>query len=306
MEAQSESVKARTQALKVRSIVITKYKNETEQRMLFDTIPSYNVGNGKYAQKEGFQEFVEESLGVVISDNDCSSIYSLFDCDGDGKVNVDDFVKFLSSQSSNTDASSVLSAKNGNVIVDIKVSTTRAMEAELQQQGYTCVTPQFSGNVGALDKAAFGSFGKGQSMWIWRRKQGTCGGRLKPIVDIQLDNSSISSALVLSGYICLNLSISGQYIWIKRATSPEEEDSDGIIALNISTGKMKDPTDPIWQGPGGGASGVHGGVARDGWIRVDGNFGRGILSVYDAFLWFQPIKPKSLDAYMSNPTKYDC
>ena len=303
MESQADGLKSRTQALKVRSNVISKCKNETEQRMLFESIHTYSVGNTKYAQKEGFQEFVEDSLGVVISDTDCSSIYALYDCDGDGKVSVEDFVKFLSSQSSGTEAASVLSAGNANVIVDIKLSTSRAMEAELQQQGYTCVTPQFSGSVGALDKAAFGSFGKGQSMWIWRRQQGTCGGRLKPIVDIQLDNSSISSALVLSGYICLNLSISGQYIWIKRATSPEEEDADGIIALNISTGKMKDPTDPIWQGPGGGASGLHGGVARDGWIRVDGNFGRGILSVYDAFLWFQPIKPKSLDAYMSNPTK---
>ena len=214
-----------------------------------------------------------------------------------------DFVKFLSSQASTTDAHTVLTSMNGDCIVDIKLSTNRAMEAELQQQGYTCVTPNFAANVGALDKAAFGSFGRGQSMWIWRRLQGSCSGRLKPIVDIQLDANYQSSALVLSGYTCCNTPISGQYVWIKRAQSHEEEETDSIKALSISTGKMRDPTDPIWQGPGGGGSASGVAVGRDGWIRVDGNFGKGMMSAYDAFLWFQPIKTKSLDAYMANPTK---
>ena len=26
----------------------------------------------------------------------------------------------------------------------------------------------------------------GQSIWIWKRKQGVCSGRLKPIIDIQV------------------------------------------------------------------------------------------------------------------------
>jgi hypothetical protein len=244
-------------------------------------------------------------LNSIISENDGEILYRLFDCNGDGKVSTDDFIKFIASQSIAIDPATVLQSGNDKVIVDLKISNNRTMEADLQQQGYVCLFPEFAATVNAVDRAAFGSFGRGQSIWIWRRSQGTCGGRLKPIVDIQLDANSANSALVLSGYTCLNIPVSGQYVWVKRARTIDEEKTDAIVELYVSTGKMRNPSDPIWQGPsGGGSSNSGSGVGRDGWIRIDGNFGRGILSFTDAFLWFQSIKPKSLDAYMASPIRY--
>lgn len=31
----------------------------------------------------------------------------------------------------------------------------------------------------------------GQSIWIWKRKQGVCSGRLKPVIDIQVSKSGL-------------------------------------------------------------------------------------------------------------------
>jgi len=295
--------KARTQALKLRSVIIARYKGEVEHKRAFDTMKPITVDHVKYVDVDSFREFAEDQLEVVLTESDGDALYSLYDGDGDGKVSCDDFCKFISSQAhATTDAASALQTGDPNVIVDLKISVNRAAEADLQQQGYTCLLPQFASTIGALDRAAFGSFGRGQSIWVWKRGQGTCGGRLKPIIDIQLDTHSTSSSLVLGGYICLGTAVGGQHVWIKRAQTVEEEENEAITALYITTGKMRDLTDPIWQGPGGGGS-SNAAVGRDGWIRIDGNFGKGMMSSSDAFMWFQPIRPKSLDAYMASPIR---
>ena len=161
-------------------------------------------------------------------------------------------------------------------IVHIQVSINGNQEADLARNGYKQLFPNSVGG-------SSGTFGKGKSLWIWRRQQGTCYGRLKPIIDIQLMSVSISSAMVLGGYICLSESIAGQWVWIKRATVDTEE-CDAILDFHVTMGKMKLPTDPIWSSPG------------VGWVRVDGNFGStgSVLefSKQDSFLWFLPSRSR--------------
>ena len=194
--------------------------------------------------------------------------------------------------SESAEVSKLLGPKNVDVIVDIKVSNSRVHDSDLIQQGYSAVLPDSVNKLGASTTTSItGSFGKGQSIWIWKRKQGTCGGRLRPIVDIQLDKSDKSSALVLSGYICLLPSISGQWVWIKRAIDDEEE-KDAIVELYVTVGNMKSAGDAIWSGAG------------VGWIRVDGNFSKSMLSSVDSFLWFRPARTRSMDLHLSSPVRY--
>eukprot|EP01035_Chromulina_nebulosa_P017446 gene17446-22998_t len=187
---------------------------------------------------------------------------------------------------------------HSDCIVDIKISISSANDSELLRIGYEQIVPDIEtwrllGNnaISTKDYAQLGSFGKNQSIWVWRRKSGTCSGRLKPIIDIQLDSSYSSTALVISGYNSIPTPLANQTVWIKRATSDEEE-QDAIHQLHISLGKMKNPGDKIWVSPG------------LGWIRVDGNFVKSsIFSSYDAFLWFKPLRARSLDSHMSSPIR---
>lgn len=174
-------------------------------------------------------------------------------------------------------------------IIDLKLSSTRASDEELLKKGYTQLLPDVR-TAGYSIAADSGSFGRGQSMWIWRHKQGSVGGRLKSIVDIQINSLSVSSAFVLAGYVCLPVQVSGQWVWIKRAEITEE--LDAIVDLAVTIGLQKNPSDKIWTSPG------------VGWVRVEGNFGKGMLSSYDAFLWFRPARARTSEASLKSPTRY--
>jgi hypothetical protein len=180
---------------------------------------------------------------------------------------------------------SLLQPGNPEHLVDVKISQTGLQDAEMIRNGYEQITSD--------DKSIIGTFGKGRSLWIRRRKQGTCSGRLKPIVDIQLMNISTSSAMVLSGYTCLVDPIGSQWIWIKRADSDEEE-RDAILNFHITFGKAKIPSDKIWSSPG------------VGWIRVDGNFSMGSVIDFnkqDIFLWFLPNRTRSPETIAMSPVR---
>lgn len=79
-------------------------------------------------------------------------------------------------------------------------------------------------------------------------------------------------------------------MWIKRATTDEEE-KDAIVDMYISTGKMKDTSDPIWTSPG------------VGWIRVDGNFTKSFFGGVDTILWLRPARTRSMDVQMASPIR---
>ena len=266
--------KARALALKLRSAVLKDYKNEAEYRRVFGQA---------VLDREQFTQFAEDVLKVDINDNDAIGLYALYDMDGNGKVSCDDFVGFLLGITK--DAVRALDAGNGDVIVDIKVSSNAKEDTEMLRNGYTQVMPDAASlqSLGAV-LSSHGTFGKGQSMWMWRRKQGTCSGRLRPVVDLQINNKSYSSALVLAGYACLAVRVSGQYVWIKRSAN-EEEDNDGLVDLCVTLGKRK-------SGTSAGTVSVSPGT---GWVRVDGNFAKSMLSSNEASLWLLPLRTRSLD-----------
>ncbi len=84
--------------------------------------------------------------------------------------------------------------------------------------------------------------------------------------------------------------ISGQWFWVKRAVN-EEEEKDAIVDFYVTTGKMKDTSDPVWSSPG------------VGWIRVDGNFSKSMFGSIDSILWFRPARTRSLDSHMTSPIR---
>lgn len=258
-------------ALKVRSEVLKECKGgDAEIKKCFKTL--LRGDESKTADKDLFHDFVEDRIDENVAD--IEPIYAVFDVDADGRLTLTDFMNFIIGQS--TEAFKVLDTGNGEVIVDIRVSVNTSSDAEFAQVGYEQLKPV---DVKTADLAAYGSFGKGQSIWVWRKKNGTCLGRLKPIVDMQLHSESASSAFVISGYTCISTSINGYWLWIKRASN-EEEQMDSIVELFVTQGKSKIPSDKIWSGPG------------VGWIRVDGNFSQSTFSINsnDSFVWYRPLR----------------
>lgn len=225
--------RARILALKLRKAIKESCEDTDHYVQAFASIS----GNSKFADPDNFRDFAEDMLpGTVIKESDALALYALFDTNGDGKMSLDDFLGFL--QPVIPDASRVLDRINPESIVDVRISTDKAQDADLVRQGFIQISPMLrekadaSGN--SLNDVVItqGTFGKGQSLWIWKAKQGTCSGKLKPVVDLQLDSSSYSTALVISGYTCLPVSISGQWVWIKRANTIQEE-LDAIVDFQV-------------------------------------------------------------------------
>ena len=89
--------------------------------------------------------------------------------------------------SGDADLSKLFELRNGQSIVDIKISNTQAQADLYQELGYHHIIPE--GSEGNNFILSGGTFGRKQNLWIWRRDQGTFSGRLKPIIDIILDTS---------------------------------------------------------------------------------------------------------------------
>jgi Ca2+-binding EF-hand superfamily protein len=218
--------KARALSLKLRKSIIEIFKDDGGLQRAFSTL----AGSSKYAELNHFTEFAEDSLGVVINESDAVALYGLYDTDGDGKISIEDFLTFMGNPST-PDAARAVDVGDPEVILDVKVSSSRAQEDDLIRQGYVQILPDFK-KVAQAHQQIDGSFGKGNNIWIWRRKQGSCAGKLKPIIDIQLTESQPSSTMVISGYICLSVPISGQWVWIKRANTLAEE-ADCIVDMQV-------------------------------------------------------------------------
>eukprot|EP00981_Chlorochromonas_danica_P008825 scaffold2312_cov165-Ochromonas_danica.AAC.65 len=181
-----------------------------------------------------------------------------------------------------------LSGGIADAIVDMRCSVNEQQETDLSRNGYVQLLQDSGGVRRSMQTSS--TFGNRSSLWVWRRSFGTCSGRFKPIVDIMLDSSSVSSDLVLAGFVCDPTPIAGQYLWMKSATS-EEDEKDAIVDLYITTGKMRNTSDPIWQSPG------------VGWIRVEGNFSKSLFGSLDTFLWYRPARTRSAEAMMANPLR---
>ena len=238
-----------------------------------------------------FKEFAEEMLDIVIKPAEGKAMYALYDSNGDGKVSLTDFLGFVNSAAFT--ATKALKRGSDDMIIDIQVSDNGQLDNKLAFQGYTRLQPEAGHMQGRYSTtSSSGSFGRGQSIWLWKQSQGTCCGRLKPIIDVQLEASAVSSALVISGYTCSGVAISGQWLWIKRATTQEEE-KDAIVEFRVTCGRVKDPSDKVWSSPG------------VGWVRVDGNFNKGLFAPFDAFVWFRPMRSRSAENILASPLRYD-
>lgn len=72
----------------------------------------------------------------------------------------------------------------------------------------------------------------------------------------------------------MNVPISGQYVWIRRAETLEEE-KDSLMDIKTTIGKIK-------KEPGTGYSDV-------------GGVGKGLFSSNDAYLWYLPARARTLN-----------
>lgn len=97
--------------------------------------------------------------------------------------------------------------------------------------------------------------------------------------------------MVLSGYTCVPVQVASQWLWLKRASTDEEE-KDAIVDIHVTLGRLKVPSDLIWVSPG------------VGWIRVDGNFAKSsFLNQVDALVWLKPSRIRSTDMHMASPAR---
>jgi Ca2+-binding EF-hand superfamily protein len=269
-----------TLALKLRAQILKEHETEDQYRKLFGTIEK----SGTDASEEGFRSFVEEEMGHPISESESLALYAVVDSNRDGRVSLDDFLEFLVSQSSM--AARALTNGNSDVIVDMRVSSTREEDGELLKQGYTPVQQH---NATTKQDLSVGTFGGGQSLWLWWRRQGTAMGRLQAIIDIQLEPSNVCTNLVINGYTCLQKPANGKYIWIRRARNLDEE-RDALLDVEVTVGRIKNAgTDLIYKSPG------------VGWSRGDKHLSSGLISVTDYLIWTLPCRPRTLDSYLSRP-----
>ncbi len=59
--------------------------------------------------------------------------------------------------------------------MDLQISDSAQLDSEYMRAGYEQVIPSELGDLGTkYDVSTQGSFGKGESIWIWRRRQGAC------------------------------------------------------------------------------------------------------------------------------------
>ncbi len=268
--------RVRSLALKMRAAIKQDFNGVHEYRNAFFSIVQ---GDTHYAELDAFTDFAEDMLDVQegsMSDGDAAALYAIVDKDADGKVSLNDFLEFVVGQSIKA-----IKGLNGygsdDMIIDLLGSDSPDLDAELERTGYKRVIPEGGVPAGG-DPSTYGSFGKGQSLWCWRKKQGDASGRLKPIIDIHLEKAATSSAMVLSGYTALRVRIGGFTVWIKRATD-EEEAKRAIVDLRVTVGTTK-AGDKALTSPGGGV----------GWNRIEGNFAHSMLSSSGAFLWAKPMQ----------------
>jgi Ca2+-binding EF-hand superfamily protein len=269
-------------ALKFRSIVKQNFDNVDEYRHIFTT---YLKPDLDYIESDELADFIEEQLDKdegFLTNADADALYHIVDMNSDGKVTMNDFLEFIMGQ--NIEAIKALSPGNEESIIDIVLSKAAPASAAAMEEGkeladYNRVMPDVDQLAGRTP-VEFGSFGNGQVLHVWKHRQGNCGGRLKPIIDIQLSSNRMSSAMVLSGYTVISVPIGGQYLWVKRAIT-EEDEKDAIMDLRITVGKANVDSDAIWKSPG------------VGWNRVDGNFNPGFFTSIGSFLWYRAARTRT-------------
>lgn len=176
-----------------------------------------------------------------------------------------------------------------DAIVDIRVSINEQQETLLAANEYEQILQE---DPSMMRKSTNGisTFGNKCSLWVRRRSNGVCSGRLKPVVDIRLADNNVSTDLVLAGYTADPNPIAGQTFWFKRSHS-DETDKDAIIDLYVTMGKSKVNGDPIWTSPG------------VGWVRVDGNFTKSMFGSTDSFLWYRPARARPENSHLVTPQK---
>eukprot|EP00611_Tribonema_gayanum_P013061 TRINITY_DN2382_c0_g1_i1.p1 TRINITY_DN2382_c0_g1~~TRINITY_DN2382_c0_g1_i1.p1 ORF type:complete len:1787 (+),score=415.93 TRINITY_DN2382_c0_g1_i1:3-5363(+) len=215
-----------------------------------------------------------------LSEGEVLTATDIMDLDQDGAVSLDDFMGFMGRQGEDIVSVDSVASRLSSAIVDIKVSASKAEEVALEQQGYKSLTANLNE----------GTFGKPIYLWFRRLKHGGAGTRLKPLVDIVVHPKSVDSALVVDGYQCIPVSLNtgntlaaSNFLWIRRATTEEEECRDAIIDVAITTGKAKDRTSEIHNPPSAG------------FCRVHGNLNERTMGT-DIFLWYRPIKGRQMSA----------
>ena len=106
---------------------------------------------------------------------------------------------------------------NPDAIVDIKISLSESpIESDLSKNGYIQLLPNDISSRQRKNKAVLAStFSNKYSLWTWTREQGVCSGRLKPIIEMQLETTGTSTDLVICGFTCIPEKINGKWLWIK-------------------------------------------------------------------------------------------
>ncbi|CAM9177490.1 unnamed protein product, partial [Phaeothamnion confervicola] len=249
-------------------------KRAAQLRELFDYLAAPNRGD--FVSTKTLCEFSEEWLKADVTEEEARFMLGLMDLDRDAMVSLDDFMAFMGPQGDDVVDATGLAARLASAIVDIKVSASKAEEAELDASGYKMADANLNE----------GTFGRPVHLWYRRRRHGGAGARLRPVVDVMIDSKNVNSALVVDGYQCVRGDLNSgnplgkpTFLWIRRATSDEEEARDAVVDVAVTTGRARDRTNAIYNPP-----------AR-GFVQVPGNLNKRTLGK-DIFLWYRPIKSR--------------
>jgi calcium-binding protein CML len=221
-------------------------------------------------------QYFHNTFKFKLTPGETREIFQFIDSDGDGQITQDEFTHFLSETTGD-----LFKVKNGDFddsapIVDIQITTDSTKQTE-ENLRTSLGFKQLPG-----DANGYSSFAKSIRLWVKKEKQEDSSSpeefQKKRITDICLSPHKVDSVLVAQGFICLKHSLNeglfggkDLYLWVRR----NSKDEFPILNIAVTTGKAKDPKDPVHFPP------FHGYKRCPGHVNLGGFFSK------DVFLWYR-------------------
>jgi Ca2+-binding EF-hand superfamily protein len=255
-------------------------KSDADVRQLFNEI---SAKDHRSISVHKFQDMLVTRLDVRLRKGEVSALVNFLDLDKNGKVNFNEWVRFLRDHGLNGRGTGVFDGTTRHrPVVDIALSFNAKDEKKYKNMKY-------ERSFANLNQ---GTFGKDLHLWLLREESKTSiknalfssatvrkRPELKyPICEIRIDTKDNSSSLYADGFKCIDGSTNkgwfnwgtDMYLWVRRDYKLKE---CPINDIHLTTGNANDSTSKIYD------------IPSRGYRRLEANLNHGTKGS-DVFLWY--------------------